>query len=241
MVNKVQPAEEYQMDPKAQEPERNSEKNEKTIKNAKSNRFKWWQSLLLLLGTLVISLSAGYYISQKYLWNQSGDETAQQLKYYQAQVDQKPNDPKLRVNLGFTYYLKGDTDKAIEQYNIAKNLDKNNFSAYLNLAIAYDKAGRNDEALQSAIKATKLSSQDYTGYLLEGRSYRKLKMYKKASAALEDAIRYRPGNTDILNEVGRVAEDQGDKKQAEKIFKEALSYDPTYKPAMDGLDRLKSK
>ena len=34
---------------------------------------------------------------------------------------------------------------------------------------------------------------------------------------------------------------QGKKKEAEKIYKEALSYDPTFKPALDALDRLNSK
>lgn len=229
------------LQPKTQEPSVISEKENNKKKKIKNDRFKWWQALLLLLGTLVICLSAGYYISKNYLWNQGSEEINKQLSYYKEQVDQKPNDTKLRVNLGFTYYLKGDTDKAIEQYNMAKNLDKSYFSAYLNLAIAYDKEGRNDAALQNAIKAVKLSPQDYTGYLLEGRSYRKLKLYKKASDALEDAIRYRPGNTDVLYEVGLVAEAQGNKKEAEKIYKETLSYDPTYKPAIKALDRISSK
>lgn len=219
--------------------ETNAQKSSREeVKKEKKERFTWWQSLLLIVGTLVICLSAGYYISQKYLWNQDADQLAKQLSYYKAQVDQKPNDPQIRINLGYTYYLQGDTDKAIEQYNIAKNLDKNNFSAYLNLALAYDKQGSNDKALQNAIKCVKLSPDDYKGYLMEGRSYRKLKMYSKASAALEDAIRFQPGNTDILYEVGQVAEDQGNKTEAEKIYKETLSYDPTFKPAISALDRI---
>lgn len=231
---------ESNIQPNAQEPSRISEKAKKE-KKIKNDRFKWWQSLLLLVGTLVICLSAGYYISQKYLWNQDADQLAKQLTYYKTQVDQKPNDPQLRVNLGFTYYLQGATEKAIEQYNIAKNLDKNNFSAYLNLAIAYDKDGNNDNALQNAIKCTKLSPNDYKGYLLEGRSYRKLKLYSKATDALQNAIRYEPGNTDVLYEVGLVAENQGNKTEAEKIYKETLSYDPTYKPAITALDRISGK
>jgi tetratricopeptide (TPR) repeat protein len=222
--------------------ETNAQKSSREeVKKEKKERFNWWQSLLLLVGTLVICLSAGYYISQKYFWNQDADQLAKQLSYYKAQVDQKPNDPQIRINFGYTYFLQGDTDKAIEQYNIAKNLDKKNESAYLNLAIAYDKEGDNDKALQNAIQCTKLAPDDYKGYLMEGRSYRKLKLYKKASNALEDAVRYQPGNTDILYEVGMVAEDQGNKTLAEKIYKETLSYDPTFKPAIAALDRISKK
>lgn len=224
----------------AQEPS-NSSGPEQQAKKQKSDRFKWWQALTILVATLAISLSAGYYISANYLWNKNSDEIAKKLSYYQDQVDQKPNDPKLRVQLGYTYFLKGDDDNAIREYNTATNLDKTNFDAYLNLAIVYDKQNRNDDALQAAKKAVKLAPRDYKGHLLSGRNYRKLKMYKEAEQSLEEAIRLKPGNTDILYEVGQVAEAQGKKKDAEKIYKETLSYDPTFKPALNALDRLKTK
>jgi tetratricopeptide (TPR) repeat protein len=206
----------------------------------KKDRFTWWQTLLLLVATLVICLSVGYFISQKYFWNQN-DQLTKQFNYYKTQVDKKPNDANLRVQLGYSYFLKGDSAEAINQYKLAIGLDKNNFAAYLNAAIAYDKLNQNDDALQMEIKAAKLSPEDYEPLLLEGRSYRKIKMYKQATKALQDAIRFKPGNTDILNEVGLVAEAQGKKAEAEKIYKEALSYDPTYKPALDALNRLNSK
>lgn len=224
---------ESQDQPNAQEPSRTVEKEK-----VKKDRFTWWQALIILIATLAICLSAGYYVSAKYLWNSNNDELDKQFKYYQDEVDQKPNDSNLRVQLGFAYYLKGDTDNAIKQYLTAKELDKKNFNAYLNLSIAYDKEKRKDDALQMALKAVKLSPKDYKGQLMAGRCYRKLKMYDKATTSLQESIRLKPGNTDILNEVGLVAEAQGKKKDAEKIYKEALSYDPTYKPAINALDRL---
>jgi tetratricopeptide (TPR) repeat protein len=226
---------ESKMQPNAPEPTRES------VKKEKKDHFKWWQSLLILVATLVICLSAGYYISQKYLWSQNADELNKQIDYNKSLVDQKPNDPSLRVQLGYSYFLKGDDDNAIKQYNVAKNLDKNNYAAYLNLAIVYDKENRTDDALQMAKKAAKLSNNDYKSQLLIGRSYRKLKMYKESMSALATADRFKPDNTDIIYEAGLVAEDQGKFKDAEKIYKETLSYDPTYKPAIDALDRLKSK
>lgn len=226
--------------PNAPESLRSSNTTEKERKE-KSDRFKWWQSLLMLAAALAISLSAGYYISQKYLWNQNANQISKLLKYYQAQVDQKPNDPKLRVQLGYTYFLNSDDQNAIKQLQTAKDLDKNNYDAYLNLAIVYDKENQNDHFLQAAAKAVALSPRDYKSQLLAGRAYRKLKMYKQASNALDEAVRLKPGNTDTLYEAGLLAKDQGKKKDAEQIFKETLSYDPTYKPALNELDRLKSK
>ncbi|MDP4169669.1 MAG: tetratricopeptide repeat protein [Bacillota bacterium] len=231
---------ETQVQPNAQEPSTIAE-SPKKAKKVKKDRIPWWQSFLIIFATLAICLFAGYYVSEKYLWNNNSDQISKQLQFYQMQVDQKPNDPLLRVQLGFTYFLKGDTDSAINEYNTAKSLDPNNFDAYLNLSIAYDKENRTDEALQMAVKAAKISPRDYKGHLLKGRSYRKLKMYKEATASLEEAIRLKPGNTDTIYEVGMVAEDQGKKKEAEQIYKETLSYDPTFKPALDALNRLNSK
>ncbi len=207
----------------------------------KRDRFTWWQSALMLAGTLVVSLVAGYLICTNFIWNQGNDELTKQLDYYKAQVDKKPNDANLRIQLGYSYFLNGNDQDAIKQYNTAKSLDSKNYTAYLNLAIVYDKENNNDLALQNAIKASKLAQNDYKSSLLMGREYRKLKMYKKASDALDDAIRFKPGNIDTLCEIGLVAEDQGKKSDAEKIYKEALSYDPTYKPALKALNRLEGK
>ncbi|MED1468631.1 tetratricopeptide repeat protein [Bacillus salipaludis] len=218
----------------ALEPANRTEKKEKE----KKDRFSWWQSLIILMLTLAICLGSGYYISSKYLWNKNANELNKQIEYFKSEVNKNPNDPKMRVQLGFSYFLKHDYDHAIKEYKTAKDLDINYFDAYLNLSIVYDKENRTDDALQMAIKAVKISPQDYKGQLLKGRSYRKLKMYKEANKALEEAIRLKPGNTDIIYEVGLVAESQGKVKEAEKIYKEVLSYDPTYKPAINRLDRL---
>lgn len=219
-----------------------SVKEEKRSLKQKKDRFSWWQALLFIGLSLVVSLTAGYYISAKYLWKDTDQSQIEKnLKYYTEQVDLKPNDPNNRVQLGFTYFLKKDYDEAIKQYNTAINLDKNDYNAYLNLAIVYDRENRANDALEMAAKAVKLSPQDYKAYLLEGRSYRKLKMYKEATSSLSDASRFMAGNVDIVYEIGLVAEAQGKKKEAEQIFKEALSYDPLYKPAQKSLESLTSK
>lgn len=207
----------------------------------KKDRFSWWQSLIIIAVTLVICIGAGYFITTKYFMNRGNDQLTKQLDYYKAKVGKKPNDPNLRVQLGYSYFLAGDDDNAIKELNTAKSLDKNFYGSYLNLAIVYDKENQTDDALQNALKAAKLQSNDYKPLLLEGRSYRKLKMYKQATAALQKANQFKPDNTDITYEAGLVALDQGKKKDAESIFKEVLSFDPTYKPALDQLDKLKSK
>jgi tetratricopeptide (TPR) repeat protein len=219
----------------------NQEPNKKT-KAPKNKKFTWWQSFLMLTLTLVISVSAAYYISQKYLWaNYDKQHFIQQLESAKAAEQQKPNDPKSHIGLGYAYFLNKNYDEAIKEYKLAADLDKNNFDAYLNLGIVYKENNQLNNALQAAQKATDLSPKDYKGQLLKGMIFRKLKMYKEAMKALNSANQLSPTNTDVLFEIGQVAEDQGDMKNAEQIYKDTLSYDPMYKPAIDGLKRVAKK
>jgi tetratricopeptide (TPR) repeat protein len=208
----------------------------------KSKKFRWWQSVLLLFSTLVVSIVAGYIISDKYFWsNVDINRINEQVTYYKNVVDADPNNPKHRVDLGYSYYLKGDEGNAIKQYKVALDLDKDYFDAYLNLGIVYNDEDRFDDALEMAQKSTELAPRDYKGFLLKGIVYRKLEMYEDAIESLDQANVLTPGNTDIITEIARVAEDTGEMKDAEELYKEALNYDPLYKPAIEGLERIVAK
>jgi tetratricopeptide (TPR) repeat protein len=221
---------------------RESEKKGKKEKKPKKEKFNWWQTLLILFLTLVISVGAGYFISDKYFWSDfDQNQLKKQFEHYKNQVDAQPNDPQHRVNLGYSYFLLGKNEEAIKQFKVALDLDKNFFDAYLNLGIVYLEEERLDEGLKMASKASEIAPRDYKSQLLKGTAYRKLKMYDESLETLSKANELMPGNTDIITELGKVAEDQGDKKNAEELFKEALNYDPLYKPALEGLDRVAAK
>nr|WP_263324846.1 tetratricopeptide repeat protein [Neobacillus sp. Marseille-Q6967] len=220
----------------------NPEKKGKKVKKTKTEKFNWWQTLLILFLTLGVSIGAGFYISDKYFWSDfDKNQLKEQFQHYKNQVEAEPNNPEHRVNLGYSYYLLGKNDEAIKQFKVALDLDKNYYDAYLNLGIVYNEEERLDEALKMATKAAEIAPRDYKANLLKGTAYRKLKLYDEAIETLSKANELMPGNTDIITELGRVAEEQGDIKNAEELFKEALNYDPLYKPALEGLDRVAAK
>ncbi|WML54731.1 tetratricopeptide repeat protein [Neobacillus sp. PS3-12] len=219
------------------------ENNERTqLQQEKKKSFSKLQSFLLIFATLVISLGAGYFICNKYVWP-SKDEARlyEQVDYYKGLVDKKPNNPENRVNLGYSYFLTGDTDNAVKQLQVAINLDNKNFGAYFNLGLVYNSEKRYNDAIRMAQKAETLGPKNFQAHLLSGMVYRNLKQYDKALKSLQSALKIMPTNTDIITEIGRVKEDQGNNKEAEKFFKEALSYDPLYKPASQGLERVAAK
>lgn len=218
------------------------EKKGKKTKKAKTEKFNWWQTLLVLFLSLGVSVGAGYYISDKYFWSEfDKKQLKEQFSHYKSQAEAEPNNPEHRINLGYSYYLLGKNEEAIKQYKVALDLDKNYYDAYLNLGIVYNEEDRADEALKMATKAAEIAPRDYKSTLLKGTAYRKLKMYEEAIETLSKANELMPGNADINTELARVAEDQGDNKNAEELFKEALNYDPLYKPALEGLDRVAAK
>ncbi|MFJ5759631.1 tetratricopeptide repeat protein [Neobacillus sp. NPDC093182] len=227
---------------KEKEVSQETEQKGKLPKKPKKEKFTWWQTLLILFLTLGISIGAGYFISDKYFWSGfDQNQLKKQFEHYKNQVDAQPNDPQHRVNLGYSYFLLGKNEEAIKQFKVALDLDKNFYDAYLNLGIVYLDEERLDEGLKMATKASEIAPRDYKSQLLKGTAYRKLKMYDESLETLSKANELMPGNTDIITELGKVAEDQGDKKNAEELFKEALNYDPLYKPALEGLDRVAAK
>ncbi|MFZ7943831.1 tetratricopeptide repeat protein [Neobacillus sp. 19] len=221
------------------------EKHEPTKETRDTKRkqtFTKWQGISLIIGSLFISLIAGYLICDKFIWtNKDQSRVDQQVAFYENLVNKEPNKPEHRVNLGYSYHLKGQNDEAVKQLLLAVDLDKENVGAYFNLGLVYNDQKRYDDALKQAKKAVDLAPKDYKGHLLEGMVYRKLKMYTEAFASLEEANKLMPANTDIIFEIGKVAEAQGKTKDAEELYKKALAYDPLYKPASDALTKLAGK
>jgi tetratricopeptide (TPR) repeat protein len=201
------------------------------------------QSFLLIFSTLILCLGGGYYISDTFFWKNDSERKMlnEQLAYYKSLVDAEPNNPEHRVNLGYTYHLNGKNEDAIKQMKIAMDLEKDYFGAHFNLGLVYIAEGRFNDALIESKRTVEISPRDYRSHLLTGMVYRELDMYEDASQSLAEALALVPTNTDIINEIARVAEDQGKTDEAEKLFKEALTFDPLYKPASEGLDRLAAK
>jgi tetratricopeptide (TPR) repeat protein len=196
------------------------------------------QGVSMIISTLLISLVAGYFISDIYLWKEDTTRLAQQLDFYKNEVSREPNESMHRVNLGYTYHLLGEDEDAVKQLLMAIDLDSENVTAYFNLGLVYNDQKRFDDALIQAKKASDLAPRDFKGHLLKGMVHRQLKEYDDALAALEEANKLMPANTDIIFEIGKVAEGQGKPEDAEQLYKEALSYDPLYKPATEALEKL---
>ncbi|MHB1125399.1 MAG: tetratricopeptide repeat protein [Bacillota bacterium] len=205
----------------------------------KKDHFSIGHSIMMLLLTLVMSVVGWYAVGKLFIWvDMDMKRVNEQLEFFKQKVISDPADPKARVELGYTYFLKGKNSEAINEFNQALVIDQNFFDAYYNLGVVLIEEKRYDEALEKLTKATELSPRDYKGHLQKGIAYRELAMYNEAMESLNQANQLNPTNADIIYHIGKVAEAQGDNEMAIDIYKEVLTYDPLFKPAIESLERL---
>lgn len=199
-------------------------------------------SFLLLFFTLVISVGTGYVLGHFYFWNNVDMKRVnEQLTYYKEEVRKDPSNLQNRIVLGYTYFLKGDNEKAIKEFDYVLEQDKNYYDAHYNLGLVFLSEERYNEALIEFEKTVNIAPKDYKGHVQMGIAYRGLEEYDKATKALEQANKLAPTNADIIYQIGMVAEAQGEFSDAIAIYKDALEYDPLFQDAVDALDRLKDK
>lgn len=211
-------------------------------KKTKKDSFTRLHSFLLIFLTFLVSVGGWYIVGKYFFWNDIDMKRLNgQLEFLEQKVQSEPDNPATRVELGYTYSLKGKNDQALKEFNQALILDPKNFDALYNSGLVMLKEKRYNEALENFQKAVELSPKDYKGHLQKGIAYRNLGMYTEASEALSQANKLLPGSADIIYEVGQVAEAQGQIDTARNIYKEALSYDPLFKDAVTALERLEKK
>lgn len=197
------------------------------------------QAIILSLATIILTSGIWYgvwYFYSDHMLDQKRIDA--QLEYYKKQVEIDPNKVENHINLGYTYFLKKDDDRAVNEFNKVLEINKNFWGAYYNLGLVYDDQNRLDDSLEMFKKATELNPRDGKSFLQLGIAYRKLKMYDNSLSALTRADRLLQGNVEVIYQIGQLAEAEGKKQEAIQIYKDALRFDPLYKDAADALKRL---
>lgn len=215
----------------------NVEQEKKQTKVKK--KFKKRTAFSLIFITLIFCVGLLLFLSNQFLGYSEGSLNTARIEYNKRQVDKSPNNPELRINLGYSYFLEGDYTSALEQYETALNLKKDFYPAVLNQAITYQKMGKTNKALESATKAAQLNKTDSTPHFMKGQLYKDLKKYNKAEEELNISIGLEGSSADAYYELGLVYEKMGKKQDAINSFQTAIDFNPVYKEAIAGLKRVK--
>lgn len=201
--------------------------------------FTLFQAIAVILISAMVFVGTGYVVGKQFFWKTVQDTRIdQQLAFYKAKVEAQPKVAEDRVNLGYTYYLKGEYKEALQQLKIATDIDPKYADAFYNIGLVYKEQKSYDEALEAFAKAAKLAPRDYKNFMQMGVVYNIQGNYKAAITALNRANGEKPGSADVIYQIGIAAEKTGDKDGARELYTTAVNYDPNYKEAKDALARL---
>jgi tetratricopeptide (TPR) repeat protein len=159
---------------------------------------------------------------------------AGQLSKAQSALDQS-----LKVAKTDKSYLLGEQAQLLlvrKEYRDAVTFaDKAMSTAQAELEAFMDKNEQNSRQREAgAVMPTSYTS----AALVKAASYVASEDYKRAIEAYDAYLKYQPADSDILVSRADAKAKTGDKKGAEKDFREALRYVPDYQPALDGLREI---
>lgn len=148
----------------------------------------------------------------------------QDFKRFLHNATVNPRDADAHVQLGLIYNQRRQTDKAIEHFNKAVEIDKNEPDANYELG----KIARHSGELQKAIEHFSVVVEQNDKYALSeiwreiGATYLEAKMYDEARSALETFVERRAYDPEGLYYYGKVLQAQGETEKAREIFLEAI-------------------
>ena len=150
-------------------------------------------------------------------------------------VDQNPNDVLAFNHIGAIYAEREEHEAAIETYLRGLKTDPNHPILQMNLAKSYEATGANIKAVAAYAAALKAKPgwleciDNYCKLLL------KLNRVRDAYDLINGALRLNAEDTKMHTRMGDVYMKQSIFPHAEKEYKEALTYDGDYMPALEGL------
>jgi len=129
-------------------------------------------------------------------------------------------------NRGFAFHLKGDLDRAIDDYGNAIEIDPNNLYARNNRAIIYIEKRRYARAIPDLDAVIALKPSELLAYANRGLAYQGLGVFNRAIEDYTKALEISPNNSLMLNNRAYAYSLNGEQEKALADMKAALALDP---------------
>jgi len=129
----------------------------------------------------------------------------------------------VRYNLGVAYGMKGESDKAIEEYQIALKLNPKHAKAHNNLAVVLMNKGWIDQAIDHYKSAITIDPGFAEAHSNLGVAYAKDGLIDKAIEHFQSAVELAPNNAKYYENLGLANRTKGRHQEAEELFRRARS------------------
>ncbi|HHT9107649.1 MAG TPA: tetratricopeptide repeat protein [Candidatus Wunengus sp. YC64] len=120
--------------------------------------------------------------------------------------------------MGLVSYYNKQLDEAIEQWENAVSLNKNNLKAYICLGIVYNEENMSDNAMKILKHALDINPKYATIHLTLARIYEQKGVLDDAIYEYLKVLEINPETVDIHNKLGILYEKKGLKEEAKKSF-----------------------
>lgn len=197
-----------------------------------------WLALLVLVLLLAVAGLGGYLIRGALTDKPVTTPTQLAVDEMEQQLESDPNDPERLLALGYAYQQEGRYDEALDLYEQALALDPGNTGALYNKGVTLTLLGKLKEAEVAYWDVLEVAPDHALAAKALGEYYVGKKQYKSALTALEPVIAAQPQYADLQYLAGYSCEQLGIADTAITYYRGALTYDPEYQEAKDGLDRL---
>lgn len=126
--------------------------------------------------------------------------------------------PDTYFEMGLVSYYNKQYEEAIEEWENAISLNKNNLKAYICLGIAYNEKGMSDNAIMILKHAIEVNPKYATLHLSLARIYEQKGALDNAIYEYSKVLEVDPTTIDIHNVIGTLYEKKGLKEEAKKSF-----------------------
>ena len=141
-------------------------------------------------------------------------------------VKKSPQNASAHEYFGYALYTQGQTDKAIEQYQIALNLNPERADAHINLGVAYAVKGWIDKAIEQYQIALRIRPDFPEAYDNLGAAFFNRGWVDKAIEQYEIALKLNPDFADAHNNLGSAYGNKGLIDKAIEHFEAAIRLNP---------------
>jgi len=207
-----------------------------------TDKVSYPKAAIILIALLVLLGSGGYALGKYKFWKVNAIPKLDQMEsIYSSRVQSDPNNPGNYIQLGYVYFQKGDSEKAIANYKKAVALDDKNYQAHYNLGMAYATTDKKDRAVQEFQSAIEIAPKAGSAHLGLGMVYKSQQAWDKAVTELELAYKADPGDAEVLYTLGTLQEKLGKTEEAIKDYQDAVNVLPSHLQAKQALERLKAQ
>jgi len=197
-----------------------------------------WLALLVLVLLLAIAGLGGYLIRGAMTNERIETPTELTVQEKEVQAESNPNDPEALLALGYAYQQEARYTEALDLYAQVLELDPGNTGALYNKGVVLSMLDKPKEAEAAYWDVLEVAPDHALAAKALGQYYVGKKQYKSALVALEPVIAAQPQYADLQYLAGFSCEQLGIDDTAVTYYRGALTYNPDYQEAKDGLTRL---